>query len=251
MSNLLKIILIGSILLNLFAIWGLFHYIMYGGNPILELKRKLTGTSRQSQPAIPRAEEISRIRQEVSEGKTDSLRVVFFGASITNSWDLDKHFPEFHPVNRGVGGFVPDLISKYKANVLDLKPRAVVIKICSINIRPTTPSNQLRDAVQMMVQLAQANDIIPIVATMVPSGRPAATIGEFSVVDAVNSFNDWIREYTKTNQLPMIDYAAAIQDNNGFLPRDCSIDPVHVNDKGYDIMAKAARPVIHNVLGLE
>ncbi|MEA2030939.1 MAG: GDSL-type esterase/lipase family protein [candidate division Zixibacteria bacterium] len=251
MSNLLKIILIGSILLNLFAIWGLFHYIMYGGNPLSDLKRKLTGTHQQSQPKIPRAEENAKIRQEVSEGKTDSLRVVFFGASITNRWDLDKYFSEFHPINRGVGGFAPDLISKYKANVLDLKPRAVVMKICSINMRPTIPNYKLKDVVQMMVQLAQANDIIPIVATMIPSGRPAANIGEFSVVDGINDFNDWVREYTKTNQLAMIDYAAAIQDDNGFLPRDCSVDPVHVNDKGYNIMAKAALPVIIDVLGLD
>jgi len=251
MSNLLKIVLAGSILLNLLAIWGFLHYIMYGGNPLLELKRKLTGTSKVVGPEIPRAEENARMRQEAAEGKTDSLRVVFFGASITDSWDLNRYFPAFHPVNRGVGGFVPDLVIKFKSNVLDLKPRAVVIKICSINIRPTIPAYQLRDGMEMMVQLAQANGIKPIVTTMIPSARPAATIGEFSVIDAIREFNDWVREYTRSNNLPLIDYALAIQNEDGFLPRDCSIDPVHINGKGYDILAEAARPVIHRVLELE
>jgi hypothetical protein len=251
MSNLFKIILVGSFLLNLFAIWGFFQYIMYGGNPLLELKRKLIGTSRPTYPDIPRGEENARLRQEVADGETDSLRVVFFGASITNSWDLDRYFPEFHPVNRGVGGFVPELICNFKSNVLDLRPRAVVVKICSINIRPNIPAYQLRDGMEMMVELAQVNGITPIVTTMIPSARPAAIIGEFSVVDAIKEFNNWVREYARSNNLPIIDYASAIQNEDGFLPRDCSIDPVHVNDKGYDILAKAARPVIHDVLGLE
>lgn len=251
MSNLVKIILIGSILLNIFAIWGFFYYIMYGGNPLLELKRKLTGSSKQSHAVDPRAEENAVLIQEALDGKTDSLRVVFFGASITNSWDLDKYFPQIHPINRGVGGFAPDLLSKYKANVLDLRPRAVVIKLCSINVRPTIKGSMLRDVTEMMVDLAQTEDIIPIVATMVPAARPASTVGDFSVVDGINEYNAWVRELASTRNIPMIDHAVAIETEDGFLPRDCSIDPVHVNEKGYQIMADAARPVIHEVLGLK
>ena len=251
MSTLLKIILIGSLLVNVVAIWGFFYYIMYGGNPLLEIKRKLSGTASSPSPSVPHAEENAGIMEKIARDKTDSLRVVFFGASITHNFDLEKYFPKIHVVNRGVGGFVDDLLIKFKSNVLDLKPRAVVIKLCSINLRPTIPAFKLRDAMDMMAQLAKANDIIPIVATIIPAAKPAAHIGDFSVIDALNDFNDWLREYADENGLTLIDYAGAIEDKRGFLPRDCSVDPVHLNDKGYDIIAEVARPIIYDALEIK
>lgn len=250
MANFLKIILVGSILLNLIALWGYFHYVKYGGNPLGELKRKLTGSSEQSNPSIPFSEENAKILQEIADGKTDSLRVVFYGASITRRWNLNRYFQEIHPVNRGVGGYVSDLMIKYKSNVLDLKPRAVVIKFCSINIWPQFPIVTLQNGMQMMVQLARDNGIIPILATIIPPGKPEAQIGNYSVIDTLKMFNNWLRDYAKSNAIPLVDYAADIQNAEGFLPMDCSADPVHVSEKGYAIMAKTARPVIYSALGL-
>ncbi len=36
----------------------------------------------------------------------------------------------------------------------------------------------------MMVQLAKANGIVPIVPTIIPAGKPEARIGDFSVADS-------------------------------------------------------------------
>jgi len=249
MTTLLKIILVLSLIVNLLAIWGLFHYVMYGGSPLSELKRKILGGPRPA-GAVPYEEENARIKKEVAEGKLDSLRVVFYGASITHSWDLEKYFPEIHPVNRGVGGFVQDLVIKFKSNVLDLKPKAAVIKLCSINFRPQISMYMLKDGVAMMVNMARNVGITPIITTVIPAGKPAAHIGDFNVADSLVAFNGWVREYAAQNSVVLIDYAKAIQDENGFLPHDCSIDPVHINDKGYDIIAEAAKPVVYGVAGI-
>jgi acyl-CoA thioesterase I len=250
-TTLFKLILIGSLLFNILAIWGLFNYIMYGGNPISDLKRRLTGHYRQEAPAIPYNEENATIIKEVSEGKTDSLRVVFFGASITNFWDLKKYFPEIHALNRGVGGLVPDLMAKYKSNVLDLKPKAVAIKFCSVNFRPSMPIYFLKDELQIMVQTAKAAGIIPIITTVIPVGKPAARIGDYSVVDSIKTYNEWVRGYAAANSLYLIDYAKAIETADGFMPQECTTDAIHLTDKGYQIISEAARPVIHKALALD
>ncbi len=251
MQTIWKVVLVGSILLNLIAIWGFFHYIRYGGSPLGELKRRLTGSTQQTATKLPYEDENKKILAELAEGKEDSLRVVFFGASITRRWDLEKYFPKVHILNRGVGGqLAPSMLSRFKRDVIDLKPKAVIIKFCSINIRPHIPMSVLKDAMTMMVQLAQANNIIPIVATIIPAGKPEAHIGDFSVVDSLRAFNEWVRQFAQEHNLPLIDFAAAIEDENGFLPRDCSTDPVHVNEKGYHILAKAARPVLYKVMGV-
>ncbi len=252
MQTVWKIVLILSIILNLVAIWGFFHYIRYGGSPLGEIKRMFTGAAKQKAPKLSYADENARLLEDSRKGELDSLRVVFLGASITRRWNLEKYFPEIHPVNRSIGGqLVPDILLRFKRDVLDLKPRAVVIKFCSINIRPRLPLSVLKDGMAMMVQLSQANDIAPVVSTIIPAGKPEAHIGDFSVTDTLAEFNSWIRGYTRENDIALIDYAAAIQDEHGFLPREYSVDPVHLNDKGYEIIAGVARPVIYEVMGIK
>ncbi len=252
MQTIWKIILVISIILNLVAVWGFFHYIRYGGSPLGELKRMFAGAAKQKAPKLSYAEENASLMEDMRRGELDSLRVVFLGASITRRWDLEKYFPEIHPINRSIGGqLVFDMLPRFKRDVLDLKPRAVVIKFCSINIRPRMPLSVLKDGMAMMVQLSLANDVIPIVSTIIPAGKPEAHIGDFSVVDTLAEFNFWVRDYARENGIALIDYAAAIQDEHGFLPRECSVDPVHLNEKGYDIIAGAARPVIYEVMGIK
>jgi len=252
MQHIWKIVLIGSIILNIVAIWGFFHYIRYGGSPLGELKRKLTGNTRQVSPKIPYADENEQIKKMIASGQKDSTSVVFFGASITRRWDLKSAFPDVNMINRGVGGqLVPQMLTRFYRDVIELQPKAVVIKFCSINIRPRMPLKALEDGMTMMTELAQAHDIQPIVATIIPAGKPEAHIGDFSVIDTLKKFNEWVREFAKERNLPLIDFAKAIGDEEGFLPRSCSVDPVHVNDKGYEILAKAARPVIYQVVGVK
>lgn len=247
MSNLIKIILIFSILLNIVAVWGFFHYIKYGGSPLGELKRRLTGSTKQIGPKIPYVEDNARIIKERTEGKADSSSIVFFGASITRRWDFEKYLPEFNMINRGVGGqLVPGMLSRYKRDVIDLKPEAVIIKFCSINIRPHIPMRVLEDGMAIMAQLAKTNDITPIVSTIIPAGKPEARISDFNVADSLQKFNDWVRIFAEQNDYHLIDFAKAIEDDKGFLPRDCSVDPVHVNEKGYEILSAATKQVIAN-----
>lgn len=247
----LKILLILSLIFNIISLWAVYHYTLYGGSPLLEIKRMLTGSSKQTVADVPYKEQNSAIINKQSKEDYDSLSVVFVGASITMNWELEEYFTLIKPIKRVLGGFAPELLQNFQSNVLDLKPRAVVIKFCSINIRPQIPQNILRDCMKMMVQLAKSNNIIPIISTMIPSAKAAAHIGDYSVKDNLAEFNAWVRTYAEINDLVLIDYARAIQDEEGFLPRNCSIDPVHINGKGYDIIAEAALPVIYKKLGIE
>ncbi|MDH3890963.1 MAG: GDSL-type esterase/lipase family protein [candidate division Zixibacteria bacterium] len=246
------LVLAGSLLLNIVAIWAFFNYVKYGGSPLGDIKRKLTGTTKQSAPRVAYAQENAELLAKIERGEADSSRIVFLGASITQRWDFEKFLPEFPLVNRGVGGqLVPGILARYKRDVLELDPKAVIIKFCSINVRPQMPNKVLEDGMTMLAQLAHSNDIVPIVSTIIPSGKPEARIGDFSVADSLSKFNDWVRAFAESNHYPIIDFAAAIGDENGLLPRDCSVDPVHLNDKGYQIVSDAARPVLREVLGGE
>lgn len=245
MQKILIVVLIGSLILNVVAVWGFFHYVKYGGSPLGELKRRLTGTARQKPAESPFADEAA-----LTPG-ADSLRVVFVGASIMRRWNLPEYFPGIYPINRSIGGqFLPDILARFKRDVLDLKPRAAVIKLCSINIRPQISRQALQDGIMIMTELAKAHNITPILTTIIPAGKPEAHIGDYSVVDSLRQFNEWVRRYAADNSLALIDFEKKLADEQGFLPREYSTDPVHVNDKGYALMAEAARPVIYKALGI-
>ncbi len=244
-----KIILAVSIVINLAAIWGFYHYVRYGGSPLGELKRRLTGNTRQSAPLVSNADDNLRIIKEIEDGTAAPDRIVFFGASITRRWDFEKYLPEYNIINRGVGGqLAPAMMSRFKRDALDLKPRAVIIKFCSINIRPELPLSTLKDCMTMMAMMARTSGVVPVISTIIPAGKPESHIGDFSVVDSLKAFNSWALDFAAENSYPLIDFAAAIGDDQGFLPRECSADPVHVNEKGYEILSEAVRPVLRKVL---
>lgn len=217
-----------------------------------DLKRLLTKSTHQKPTRIPYAEDNKRLLEELKIHSPELKRVVFIGASITQSWNLGECFPEIDAINRGVGGqYVPQLLMRFKRDAIELKPDAVVIKFCSINVRPQIPMKVMQDGLEMMVQLARDNNIIPIVCTIIPPAKPEARIGDFSVIDSTGIFNSWLRQLASDNELPLIDYAAAIEDEEGFLPRKYARDPVHVNQEGYAVMSTEARPIIYSALGLE
>ena len=55
-------------------------------------------------------------------------RVVFMGDSITQGWKLDESFPGKPYINRGIGGQTsPQMLVRFRQDVIDLKPKVVVI----------------------------------------------------------------------------------------------------------------------------
>jgi len=55
-------------------------------------------------------------------------RVVFLGDSITQGWNLDQSFPGKPYINRGISGqTTPQMLVRFRQDVIDLQPKVVVI----------------------------------------------------------------------------------------------------------------------------
>jgi hypothetical protein len=67
-------------------------------------------------------------------------RVVFMGDSITQGWRLDTSFPNKPYINRGISGQTsPQMVLRFRQDVIDLKPKVVVI-LAGTNDVPATPA---------------------------------------------------------------------------------------------------------------
>ncbi len=59
---------------------------------------------------------------------SDPERVVFFGDSHIGGWHLYEYFPGKPYVNRGIGGqMTAQMLVRFREDVIDLKPRVVLI----------------------------------------------------------------------------------------------------------------------------
>lgn len=181
-------------------------------------------------------------------------RVVFIGNSITQGW-VGQH-PDFFKSNnyvgRGISGQTsPQLLSRFRQDVINLKPTAVVINIgtndIAENTGPYDPAFTLGN-IMSMAELAQANGIKVILSSVLPVGEYPWRKEIKDVPDKIDALNAGIRAYAKKNKFTYIDYYAMMHDENRALISSYSKDGVHPTAEGYEVMEKVAKPIIDKVI---
>src|SRR6201991_706924 len=113
--------------------------------------------------------------KKIAPPAKNEKRVVFMGDSITDSWD-DPRYGGFFPgkpyVNRGISGqTTPQMLIRFRPDVIALKPKVVVILAGTNDIAGNTgPSSleMIEDNMVSMVELAQKNNIKVVLSSVMP-----------------------------------------------------------------------------------
>ncbi len=183
-------------------------------------------------------------------------RVVFFGDSITDAWGRRPNTGNFFPgkpyINRGISGQTSaQLLIRFRPDVVDLKPAAVLILIgtndVAGNTGPMTPKMTL-DNIASLVDMARANNIKSIVASIPPAIDFPWRHG-LEPAEKIKSLNAQIQTWCKEHNIPYLDYYSALADSKGGMKDGTSLDGVHPNAAGYAIMGPLAQSVIDKTLG--
>jgi lysophospholipase L1-like esterase len=179
-------------------------------------------------------------------------RVVFIGDSITDVWNLAEFFPGKPYVNRGISGqTTPQMLIRFRPDVIALKPTAVVILAgtndIAENTGPTTPE-AIQDNIRSMVDLAKANGIRVVLCSILPAYDFPWHPG-LEPAEKIIAMNAWIKGYAEHQQLVYLDYFSSMVDDRHGLRADLSRDGVHPNKAGYVIMQGLAEKAIAQVLG--
>lgn len=189
------------------------------------------------------------LSKPVSEG-----RVVFLGNSITDAWPDVR--PDFFSKNdyigRGIGGQTsPQLLLRFRKDVIELNPRVVVINIGTNDIAENTgkynPQYTL-DNIISMTDIARANGIKVILTSVLPVGEYPWRKDIKNASQIVDTLNSAIRSYALMNNIPYADYNIKMRDVNGALIEDLGHDGVHPVEKGYEIMESVIQPIIEFLL---
>ena len=168
-------------------------------------------------------------------------RVVFMGNSITEGW-VNIH-PQFFAgkfyINRGISGqTTPQMLVRFRADVIKLKPKVVVILAGTNDIAGNTgPSTleMIEDNLISMAQLAKANDIKVILCSVLPVYDYPWKPG-LEPAGKIITLNKMIKSYAEKSGSIYLDFFSAMVDDRNGLRSEFSKDGVHPNEAGYNVM---------------
>ena len=183
----------------------------------------------------------------------DENRVVFYGNSITEVWA--KHFATMFPgkpyIGRGISGqTTPQLLVRFRQDVVALKPKVVVILAGTNDIAGNTgPSTveMIADNLRSMTEIAQANGIRVVLSSVLPvydyKWRPG-----LEPAPKIVALNAWMKDYAAQVGAVYLDYHSAMADARHGLRAELGNDGVHPNDAGYRLMAPLVGEAIAEAL---
>jgi len=182
-------------------------------------------------------------------------RVVFFGDSITDMWKLEEFFPGKPYINRGIGGqTTPQMIVRFRQDVINLEPKVVVILAGTNDIAGNTGPMQEEDIetnYASMAELAKLHDIRVVFASVLPVHNytpQSKELFETRHPHDILALNSWLEDYCAANRLVYLDYFEKMVDEQGLLKRELADDGLHPNSAGYRVMAPLAEAAIGKAL---
>lgn len=184
-------------------------------------------------------------------------RVVFYGDSITDGWGRvagTTFFPGKPYVNRGISGqTTAQMLVRFQQDVVALKPAVVVILAGTNDIAGNTgPATQamIEDNLRSMVQLAQANGIRVVLASVLPASAYPWRPG-YRPAEVIRALNRWIEAEAGETGAVYLDYYREMDNADGGLDARLAADGVHPTPAGYAVMAPLAERAIERALGDE
>jgi len=161
-------------------------------------------------------------------------------------WLMRAH-PEWEVLNRGVNGERSDQIrARFQRDVIDAKPRVVVL-IAGVNdIYQGRPASQVIEQLGWMYERAASAGIGVVAGSIIPFN--SATWDQNARMRQVN---DWIRARAMRTDEPRIAFAdtrAAVAAPGKPDTLSETPDHLHPSAAGYRAMADALRPVLEKLL---
>ena len=168
-------------------------------------------------------------------------RVVFMGDSITEGWHFDgpQGFAGKPYVNRGISGQTsPQMLVRFRQDVIDLKPKVVVILAGTNDVAGNTGPmtlEQSEENIASMADLASANHMKVVLCSVLPAFDFPWKPG-LEPAPKILALNAWIRQHAADQGYVYVDYHSAMKDERNGLPAALSGDGVHPTPAGYAVM---------------
>lgn len=198
----------------------------------------------------------ARYRQanaELGLPQKGETRVVFMGNSITDFWinNCPEYFAKNNYIDRGISGqTTPQMLVRFRADVIGLKPQVVTILAGTNDIAGNTGPSTLEmiaDNIFSMAELAKSNGIKVVLCSVLPAFDYPWKTG-LTPAPKIVALNKIIKEYAAKNDCVYLDYFSAMVDDRLGMKAEYSEDGVHPNKAGYEVMMPLCDKAIKKAL---
>ena len=185
---------------------------------------------------------------------TTPAKVVFMGNSITDGWwpKDSTFFIDNNFLDRGISGqTTSEMLVRFRQDVINLKPKAVVILAGINDIAHNNGVISLENVfgnIVSMAELARYNKITPIICSVLPAYDFPWRRG-MNPAPKVIELNKMLKAYADKEGLTYVDYHSAMKDERDGLPKNLASDEVHPTLEGYKIMEKIVLEAINKTIG--
>lgn len=179
-------------------------------------------------------------------------RVVFIGDSITEGWARQPFIAtNVRFLGRGISGqTASQMLVRFRSDVIALKPAVVHIMAGTNDVAqnngPET-SEEITGYIASMVEIAQANHIKVILASIPPAADFAWRRG-LNPVPQIRALNTWLKAYARQRKVVFVDYWPVLATPEGAMKSSLSPDGVHPNAAGYEAMTPLAEAAVRTAL---
>lgn len=170
--------------------------------------------------------------------------VVFMGNSITDYWAY--YHPDFFANNnfccRGISGQTSaQMLVRFSTDVIALHPKAVVIMAGTNDVAHNelyVEPDQVVTNIIAMCQLAKANKITPVIASILPCSEFIWRKEITNAAETIVNINNELKAYAKANKITYVDFHSEFANKNNGFPKKLSDDGCHPNPDTYYLMEK-------------
>ncbi|MBK9985240.1 MAG: SGNH/GDSL hydrolase family protein [Saprospiraceae bacterium] len=180
-------------------------------------------------------------------------RIVFMGNSITEFWlSFDESFFANKPyINRGISGqTTPQMLIRFRQDVIDLSPTVVVILAGINDIAENTghiTQEQSFGNIVSMTELANANNIKVVLCSVLPAFDFPWHPG-LEPAEKIVKLNAMIKAYCMKERIVYVDYYSNMVDERKGLDKRYTEDGVHPILAGYKVMEPLVEEGIEQAL---
>jgi lysophospholipase L1-like esterase len=202
----------------------------------------------------PNLQRYAKANSELPPPAPNEDRVVFMGNSIFDFWAarFATTFPGKPYIGRGISGqTTPQMLVRFRQDVIGLKPKVVVILAGTNDIAGNTgPSTleMIENNLASMVDLAKANGIRVVLASVLPAYVYPWRQSVEHPAQTIVALNAWMKDYADRSGVVYLDYHSAMADERMGMKSDLSGDGVHPNEAGYGVMAPLTEAAIREAL---
>lgn len=191
--------------------------------------------------------------ENLGDPQPGERRIIFMGNSITDGWiKTDPGFFKGRPyIDRGIGGqTTPQMLIRFRPDVINLKPAVVVILAGTNDIAENTGPSTIETIagnIFSMAELAQCHGIKVVLCSVLPVYDYPWKPG-MNPIEKIWALNNLIRDFALKNGFIYADYYSAMVDERKGMNKLYQNDEVHPNAAGYKVMEPIVEEAIKKAL---